>query len=55
MLSKMDMADIVAIENPQERDAALDALSEQDARNMLKSLVRLMRRAHDEMWEAKRK
>lgn len=52
MLSGWDMYDIVMIEDRQEREAALDALSDEDAREMLKSLVRTMRRSHDEAMEA---
>lgn len=52
MLSNWDMMDIVMIEDRQEREAALDALSDEDAREMLKSLVRTMRRSHDEAREA---
>lgn len=52
MLSNWDMMDIVMIEDCQEREAALDALSDEDARKMLKSLVRAMRRSHDEAREA---
>ena len=52
MLSNWDMMDIVMIEDRQEREAALGALSNEDARAMLKSLVRTFRRSHDEAAEA---
>lgn len=50
MLPKWDMADIIMMKDRKERAAALDALSEEDARAMLKSLVSIMRRSHDAAW-----
>lgn len=47
MPSNIDMAKITTIEDLRERDAAIDALSEADAKKMLKSLVSIVRRSYD--------
>lgn len=52
MLSKSDMARILAIDDRKERDAALDVLSDADARQILKKLVNITRMMHDPSREA---
>lgn len=54
MLSGWDMYDIIMIDDPKEREAALDSLSNGDAREMLKELVRTMRNGHDEAREVRK-
>lgn len=52
MLSKLDMTDIIMIDDRRERDAAIDKLSDAEAKDMLKSLVSITRRLHDKAKEA---
>ncbi len=47
MLSNLDMADIIMIEDRRDREKAIDALSEDEAKKMLKSLTGVVRRMHD--------
>ena len=46
-MTALEMADIIMIKDRRERDAAIDALSDEEARKMLKSLVGVIRRMHD--------
>ena len=46
MVSKSDMVHILAIDDRKEREAAIDALSDTDAKQMLKKLANITRMMH---------
>lgn len=50
MLSEMDMANIIAEPDRRKREAIIEQLSGEDAKQMLKSLTGIMRRMHDMAW-----
>lgn len=52
MLSEMDKANIIAEPDRRKREAMIEQLSREDAKQMLKSLTGIMRRMHDTVWEA---